>query len=330
MKALVTGSPGWLGSRLVAELLRRDVEVRCVVHPAADTAGLEAMGADVRRADLRDRASLQGAAAGIDTVFHVAGLIHPPMFGLRQLREVNTEGTAALLDEAVRAGARRFVHVSSNSAVGCNRDRAVPMNEYTVERPYLAYGRSKLAAEQLVNEAFVRERVETTIIRPCWFYGPGQPERQTRLMKMIIAGKAPMFGDGLNLRSMTEVDSLCDALIRAGSEPMAAGETYWIADERPYTTLHVYRTLAELLGVELRTSTFPRVASDLSAMGDTVLQALGLYQMELHVAGEMYKDIACIVAKARKDLGWEAPTDLRAGMARSIEWAREHGLLAQA
>ncbi len=326
-RALVTGAPGWLGTRLVEQLVLRGFAVRCLVHPDAENAVADA---EIVRGDLRDTRSLAGITDGIDVVFHAAGLIHPPPLSLRGLFDVNTAGTKNLLAEGVRSGVRRFVYVSSNSAAGCNVSRDTLLNEYSRERPYMAYGRSKLEAEQYVNDVFVRGLLETVIVRPCWFYGPGQPQRQTRLMNMIIVGKAPLFGDGLNLRSMTEVDSLCDALIRCATETRAAGELYWIADERPYTTRHVYETIARLLDVELRTSSFPKVASDLSAFGDRVLQALHVYQMEIHVAGEMYKDIACSVTKAKKDLGWEPPTDLTGGMARSIAWARERGLLAEA
>lgn len=325
-KALVTGAPGWLGTRLVEGLRQLGFEVRCLVLPGVDATTLEAT-AEVVRGDLGDPASLHGVAQGCDVVFHAGGIIHPPALNVSRLRRVNFGGTQAVLAEAVRSGASRFMFVSSNSAVGCNRSRDVLMNEYTLERPYMSYGKSKFDAEQAVNEAFVTGLIDTTIVRPCWFYGPGQPERQTRLMNMIIAGKVPMFGDGLNLRSMTNVDSLCDALIKASSSSAAVGECYWIADEHPYTTLHVYQTIAELLGVELRTSNLPAAASGMSAMGDRVLQALGVYQMEIHVAGEMYKDIACRVSKAQKDLGWTPPGDLREGMSLSVEWARERGLL---
>ncbi|MBA4371159.1 MAG: hypothetical protein C0418_06255 [Coriobacteriaceae bacterium] len=271
--------------------------------------------------------SLVAATAGVDAVFHAAGIIHTGMFGIGELRRINTQGTENLLDASVRSGVRRFVYVSSNSAVGCNRRRDVLMNEYTPPRPYMRYGASKSLAERAVNEAWVRGRIETTILRPCWYYGPGQPERQTRLMKMIMLGKAPLFGDGANLRSMTYVDSLCSAMLSAAEAPIARGETYWIADERPYSTLEIYRTLAAALGVELETSSYPAFASAGAALVDGALQGVGLYQMEIHVAGEMYKDIACSVAKAEKDLGWVPPGSLEDGMRASVAWAREAGLL---
>lgn len=326
-KALVTGAPGWLGNRLVRKLALEGVETRCLVLAGSDVSALRDAGAEVVEGDVLLPDTLSGAVEGVDTVFHAAGIIHTGSFGLADLDRVNTRGTKNLLEAAVRADVRRFVHVSSNSAAGCNRRREVPMDERTPVRPYMRYGRSKSLAEGAVNDAWARGAIETTVLRPCWYYGPGQPERQTRLMKMIVLGKAPLFGDGANLRSMTYVDNLCDAMVLAAGADIARGETYWIADERPYSTLEIYRTLADILGVELRTSTYPAFSSAGAALVDGMLQAVGLYQMEIHVAGEMYKDITCSVEKAKKDLGWRAPTDLRDGMVESVRWARDAGLL---
>ena len=64
----------------------------------------------------------------------------------------------------------------------------------------------------------------------------------------------------------------------------------------------------------------------LAKIADRLLQALGLYQMEVHVAGEMHRDIACSVDKARAALGYAPPIALEEGMRRSIEWCRLNGI----
>jgi nucleoside-diphosphate-sugar epimerase len=109
----------------------------------------------------------------------------------------------------------------------------------------------------------------------------------------------------------------------------AKGETYWIADEEPYTTNHIYRTIARLLGVEHRFEPrrIPKVASRLLEVGDKALARLGLYEKNVHVGGEMSRTIACDVTKAREQLGFEPVSELEPGMRESITWAREHGNL---
>lgn len=146
-------------------------------------------------------------------------------------------------------------------------------------------------------------------------------------MRMIRDGNVPLFGDGKNLRSMTYIDSLCNALLLAEEKEVAKGETYWIADERPYTTLEIYQTIAELLRVELKTRNIPGFVSEIATAADWTLQRLGMYQTEIHVVGELNKNIACSIEKAKKDLGYKPEIELRDGMRRSIEWAKERGLL---
>src|ERR1700690_699756 len=96
----------------------------------------------------------------------------------------------------------------------------------------------------------VRERkgkIETVIVRPPWFYGPNQPPRQTLFFQMVRDGKAPIVGSGQNLRSMGYVDNLCQGLLLAAMAGQANGQTYWIADRRPYSMNEVIDTIERLL-----------------------------------------------------------------------------------
>ena len=80
-------------------------------------------------------------------------------------------------------------------------------DESSPYRPYMAYGRSKKLMEDDLNAANASGAVETVILRPCWFYGPEQPPRQSTFFKMIREGKAPIVGDGEARRSMSYVDN---------------------------------------------------------------------------------------------------------------------------
>ena len=129
--SIVTGAPGWLGTRLVHSLSRGVSDVpalgptdritRCLVLPDADASELEALGAEIVRGDVTDPGSLaklfDGAAGA--TVFHAAGIVHPTR-GVSQWRRVNADGTRNMLAAARAANIRRFVHVSSNSPLGTN------------------------------------------------------------------------------------------------------------------------------------------------------------------------------------------------------------------
>jgi nucleoside-diphosphate-sugar epimerase len=325
--ALVTGAPGWAGTRLVAALRRSGAYdgIRCLV---AAGAGLEGLGdVEVVHGDLRDPVAVARfvrGAAGVD-LFHFAGVVHPRR--LRELGEINDLGTRTLVAHAVAAEVRRIVGLSSNSAVGVSRDPATLFDEQTIPRPYLAYGRSKLAMEASLRAA----PCETVVLRPCWFYGPGQPARQTEFFRMVRAGRAPLVAGGQARRSVSYVDAIADAAVRAARTPAAAGHTYWIADARPYPMREIVDTietvLAEDFGLNVARGRLrlPGLAADVAAAADAMLQRCGLYEQRMHVLGEMNKTIACSVATARKDLGWEPGPGLREGMRRSVQWCLDAG-----
>jgi nucleoside-diphosphate-sugar epimerase len=195
----------------------------------------------------------------------------------------------------------------------------------------MGYGRSKKLMEDDLNAAHASGAVETVILRPCWFYGPEQPARQSLFFKMIREGKAPIVGDGEARRSMSYVDNTALGLLLAAHSERAAGETYWMADERPYSMNEVIDTVEDLLENEFGLPVkhdrmrLPSVASEVALVVDAAIQRTGRYQQKIHVLSEMNKTIACRVDKARDELGYRPSIELREGMRRSIAWCLENG-----
>jgi nucleoside-diphosphate-sugar epimerase len=337
--AIVTGASGWLGQRLVRALVQglEDVAgfsaserpVRALVLPGSDVTGLRAIGPNVTpiEGDVRDPASLAAlfADARGATVFHVAGVIHPAG-GTAELYAVNVEGTRHVVEAARAAGARRLVHVSSNSPIGTNPSPEHVFDESAPYKPYMKYGKTKMLAEQLVAAAHQGGTLETVIIRPPWFYGPGQPPRQTLFFEMIRDGKAPIVGSGENRRSMAYVDNICQGLLLCERTPKAAGEIYWIADRRPYAAHEIIDTIEQVLERDFSVACkhgrmrLPGVASEVAWLIDATLQSVGMYHQKIHVLSEMNKTIACSIAKAEAELGYQPAIALEEGMRRSIQW----------
>lgn len=332
--AAVTGAPGWLGTSLVKTLAEgasfktistEPTRIRCIVQPDVDASPLNELGdaVEIVRADLRDREGLKGLCADADTVYHCAGIIHPRR--IQELYDINVCGTRNILDSAIDANARRFIFVSSNSPAGMNPSPTVPMREKDPPRPYLNYGLSKLQSEWIVNDAHRTGKIETVILRPCWFYGPNQPKRQSRFFKMIKAGHPIVVGKGDNLRSMSYIDNIVQALVLAATVDKAAGRTYWIADRRPYSFIEIIQTVASALGVSVRPRYLPRATSDIARFVDSLMQMSGLYNQEVHVAGELAATIAVSIEAAQNDLGYDPEVELEEGMQRSIAWCRANG-----
>ncbi len=352
MDVLITGVPGWLGNRLLEVLTRPETaggqlgrvldrvdvgEIRCLVLPGADTSFIRSLPGKVRivPGDLRQPATLSAfAAAGRDAVmFHLAGLIHPRRF-TRELYDINARGTHTLLAAAAGQDSRRprrLVVLSSNSPFGCNADRDSLFDESSPYRPYLSYGRSKMILEQEVQSFREREDMDIILLRPCWFYGPHQPRRQTTFFTMIRQGKFPLVGDGGNRRSLSYVDHTCQALLLAALTAESRHSTFWIADERPYSMLEIIDCVRDVLSedfglpVRRRVWKLPGFAAKMAYAGDWLLQSAGLYEQKLHVLSEMNKTIACSTALAAGQLGYLPDVSLREGMRRSVAWCLEAG-----
>jgi len=340
---LVTGAAGWLGSRLVESLKRglpehdelkspaANLRVRVLLLPGQDAAPvrkifdqLEIVTGDIRNPDdcTRFCADSKGAI-----LFHTAGIIHPKR--VREFYEINRDGTTNLLEAAIKSGVKRAVIVSSNSPCGCNPHPDHLFDELSPFNPYLNYGRSKMEMELAIHARSAK--IETVIIRAPWFYGPNQPPRQTLFFQMIRDGKGPIVGSGNNLRSMAYVDNLCQGLILAALRDGAAGQVYWIADRRPYSMNEIIDTIERLLEKEFghtcahKRMKLPGMASEVAWVADQTLQALGLYHQKIHVLSEMNKTIACSVARAEKELGYQPTIALEEGMRRSLTWCAASG-----
>lgn len=338
MQVLITGVPGWLGGRFLEILVNgfdndgplNDWRLRTLVLEGEDSSFIDKLSQikkiEIVRADVTKKNTLKDTVKDVDCIFHLIGLIHSKK--IKDLYSINTYGTLNLITEAYNVGVRRFIYISSNSVGGTNLKRHILMREEDQPRPYMHYGLSKYYAECIVKSFQETAKIETVILRPCWFYGPNQPKRQTRFFKMIKKGNPIVFGNGLNFRSLSYVDNVSEAMILAATKREAVGKTYWIADARPYTTLEIYQTVAELLEVKnFRPRFLPDFSSELFFTADKILQGLGMYQTEIHVAGEMNKDIACSIEKAKQELGYDPKIELREGMRRSIEWCKKYGLL---
>lgn len=345
--ALVTGGSGWLGRRLLLALTRglpdlpelavpdAGLAIRCLLPPTEEAAALRAHGPriDVYAGDLREPQAVAAFCAGAAgaTLFHCAGLIHPAR-RTRELFEVNVSGTRTLLEAAEAAGVARAVSVSSNSPFGANPSRAHRFDERSPYAPSMSYGRSKMEMERAALEVHARGRLPVVLVRAPWFYGPGQPARQTTFFRMIRKGVFPIVGDGDNLRSMAYVDNLCQGLLLCGRRPEAAGEVYWIADRRPYSMNEIVDTVERLMVEEFgqrvagRRLRVPGLVGVVARLADRAIQATGCYQQHLHVLSEMSQTIACSIAKAEASLGYAPRVELEEGMRRSLAWCVERGI----
>jgi len=335
---IVTGASGWLGQALLTALTDpadpygRAGEIRALAtsKPEGDvlgrSPGVVPVVGDVRtRAGLRDL--FDGLTGSVD-VIHAAGVIHPGT--VSDFVEINTRGTQNVAAAARAAGVRRLVHVSSNSPFGVNPHPTDRFRNDEPYHPYMAYGRSKMLAElRLLDE--VGKGLDAVIVRPPWFYGPHQAARQTTFFTLVRTGKFPIVGNGTQRRSMVYVDNLVQGVVLAELAEAPPGRAWWIADERPYEMNEIVATVKSALasaGLDVadRQLRLPGVVGRMAQAADSIVQRSGRYVTQLHVLGEMDKTIACDIAVAAAELGYQPAVELGEGMRRSIAWCLDQGI----
>lgn len=338
---VITGACGWLGTGLVTAFLSDDHEyqrsgiLRLLVRDPADASTLRFMSdrvevvvGDISRAEtaLELFSGLSGVSA-VD-VIHTAGVIHPVK--IADFEAINHQGTQHILCAAERAGIRRMVHVSSNSPFGSNADIADTFRNDEPFHPYFGYGKSKMDAENRVVAAATRG-MNVVMVRPPWFYGPHQPARQTTFFTMVRTGRFPIFGGGLQRRSMVFIENLVQGVVLAELTPTKSGLGWWIADEKPYSVAEIVETVGRALtdeGYDVKPNrlNLPNFVGDIAERVDSALQRVDKYNKQVHVLGEMNKTIAVDISAAQRDLRYSPDVALYDGMRRSISWCRSQGI----
>jgi dihydroflavonol-4-reductase len=213
---VVTGGAGFIGAHLVRRLAERGEAVRVIEHPEARVEHLPRRGVEVVRADIRDASAVRLAMRGCDRAFHLAADPNLWRRDRRGFDAVNHQGTVHVLREALEAGARRVVHVSTESILAAARGDAGPIESarFREEDMIGPYCRSKFKAEA---EAFrlAQRGAPVIVCSPTLPVGPGDRNRTppTRLAVAFCRGELPAFLDcSLN---MIDVRDAAEGLVRA-------------------------------------------------------------------------------------------------------------------
>jgi nucleoside-diphosphate-sugar epimerase len=322
MRTLVTGATGFVGSHLAEALRRRGDDVTALARSPGKAAALSPLGVRVVAGDLHDRAALERAVEGQDIVYHVAGIVAARSEA--DFMAANRDGTRNVIDAAERAGTGRLVYVSSMAAAGPTI-KGRPLRGDERPRPVTAYGRSKLAAEQVVTAS----RLAWSILRPPMVYGPRDQE-VLKVFRLARLGIAPVLGDGSQELSAVHGADLADALIAVGTSAATVGRTYYACHPEIFTGAELARAVGRAMGKSPAVIRVPAVIGrGVLMMTEAAARLTGQTTiLTADKANEFFQPAwTGDPEPLTRDTGWRAARDLRTGLEETYRWYRTAGWL---
>ena len=319
LRALVTGGGGFLGSRIVALLLRQGWTVTSFSR--GQYPELAARGVSCIAGDLADAGAVLKAAQDADVVFHAAA--KAGLWGdYKDYYAANVTGTGNVIEACRRNGIRKLVYTSTPSLVFGgghvrNGDESLP-----IPRKHLNhYAGTKAQAERLVLDANGPD-LATVALRPHVIWGPGDNQVFPRIVARHRAGRLMLVGNGNNLVDTVFVDNAAqahlDAAERLAPGSAIAGRAYFITQGEPRPIRSILNDLLETVGMPPVTRSVPvPVARVAACLLETVYRVLGVAQeppitpyFVLLMARDHYFDISA----ARRDLGYRPAVSTAEGM----------------
>ena len=300
-RILVTGAAGFIGSALCRGLAERGHQpVAGLRHPAPPSSTAEGLLLGDITPDRDWSRALRGA--GIEIVVHLAQRAHSTADPAALAPE--PPAAAALARAAVRAGARRFVYLSSIVAMGAATIPGRPFRADDEPRPESPYGRSKLATEQGLAEAARDTGVELVIIRPPLVHGPGVRANFRALLQLVASGVPLPFAAIHNLRSFLHADNLADLMAVAATHRAAPGQVLLASDGTDLSTPALIRLLAQGIGRRARLVPVPHL----------LLAPLRHAPRLGHRLASLIQSLQIDDGPTRALLGWTPPVAAEAGL----------------
>jgi UDP-glucose 4-epimerase len=309
---LVTGAGGFVGTAVVSELARRGISYRAATRARRE--GYFAIG------NIGPQTDWTAALDGVDAIIHLASRAHVTNEKVAdptvRFRTANLDSTLNLARQAIKAGVKRFVFISS---IKVNGEATQPGRPFTAEdtpNPQNPYAQSKLDAEQGLFALSRESSLEVTVIRPPLVYGPGVKANFATMMDWVNRGIPLPLGSVNNRRSFVYVGNLADLIVLAASHPNAAGQVFLVSDGEDISTTELFKKMAQALGRPSLIMPLPGPLVTLAAA------AIG----QRAVVSRLTDSLQVDVAKTRALLGWEPRKSVNEGLRQTARYFRSPDL----
>jgi len=309
MKILVTGANGFIGRNLCSLLKEKGYFVRGAVRN--NVCDVSEADEYIQVGEINESTDWQKALIEVDTVIHLAARVHVmsdrDVDPLDAFRKVNVLGTECLARMAAKAGAKRFIFISSVKVNGEGSHQ--PYTEKDKPKPEDAYGISKREAEDSLTSVAAKSGLKTVILRPSLVYGLGVKANFKNLIRIAGAGLPLPFKGIRNQRSFIYIGNLVDAIATVITHPLAVGETFLVSDGEDISTPALIKMIASAMNKKVILFPLPpavlKVLSTLAGQGEAMVKLTGSLRIDS--------------SKIRNLLGWKPPFTLEEGITETVK-----------
>ena len=295
------------------------------------TADIFPQSVEVLIGDVTDQVAVQSAMQGVDSVVHMAALLHivnPPPEMCEKYEHINVGGTATVVEAAIKAGVKRIVLFSTIAVYGPS-DGDV-LDEQSPTQPDTFYAQTKRAAEQIVLDARgANDQPLGTVLRLGAVYGSRIKGNYERLTHALARHRFIPAGNGLNRRTLVYDKDVGRAAVLAVSHPAAAGRIFNVTDGGFHTLKDIIESICSALGRKPPRLSLPvgptRTLVGLIEKGSN---AIGIKPPAIRAMIDKYnEDIAVDGSLIQKELGFVPQYNLKDGWEETIKEMRRSGEL---
>lgn len=311
MRILVTGATGFVGSA-IAETLACD-GLNSVVGTSRHDKPQGINGVSfVQVGELGPTTNWEQALARVDVVVHSAARVHVMRENredaLEAYRITNSQGSEKLARDAVAAGVRRLIFLSSVKVLGEETRHGLRFAHDSDVQPTDPYAQSKAEAEKALLKIGRTTDLEVVIIRPPLVYGPGVGANFQSMMRVVGKGIPLPLNSVQNQRSMVFVDNLVSLVALCCSHAAAAGQTFMVSDCDDFSTPELLRSIGNEMGVPSRLFSIPEV----------VLRALGKLIGKSREISRLTSSLQVDCTHTTNHLSWAPPVTLVEGIRKTV------------
>jgi NAD dependent epimerase/dehydratase len=314
---LVTGADGFIGSRLVEELVARGARVAALAQYNSfnywgwleDIPVLDRVR--VITGDVRDAHFCESLLRGVEIVFHLAALIPIPYSyqAPDSFVDTNVRGTLNICQAARAAGVAKLIHTSTSEVYGTAR--CVPMDENHPLAPQSPYSATKIGADSVALSFYHSFGLPVVIARPFNCYGPRQSARAVipAIIIQIASGAGEVhLGDISTTRDFTYVEDTCKGFCSIAECDGGLGEVFHIGSGTEHSIAQVFETIARIM------RSGARIVQD---------------PVRVRPSGSEVLRLCCDNRKLFAATGFKPSVSLEEGLSRTVAWFREERNLAR-